>query len=302
MGVTDIFKNSNEKKLMDRFMEVDVDKINDEMNIYSQYERMRQTWSYEGKSGLYHKMKKGEDIRDDIDNIKKDKGYHIIFTKEIYKRYINYLNYFKENYSKKGRSDSFNEYEKNFKVFVNSGSLFLKDFKVYKNYLEFVLKNKNVTQKEQMGIIRLISNIKSQLKNIDTSIKKLEEIILKSDLELNTNKDYYLKIEEVQNWLYGENNFYNKGLQKIFNDYKDIYDLIMKCNKDKFLACVYKYIKNKKLKSLEQELRCIPVNKIEPLVKITVEMFGRGNRYEKKFVELMDVLNNDLTPKLVNLK
>ena len=202
---------------------------------------MRQTWSYEGKSGLYHKIKEHEDVANDIDKIIDDKGYNLISKKEIYRRYINYIKYFKENYSKEDKYDSLDEYENNFNIFVNLGQKFSNDFKGYKEYLGFVLKNRNVTKREQTGIISLIDKIESQLENINTSTKKLKEIILKGDLELEKDKKHYWKIvDEVQNWMYGKNNFCQKILQEIFNRYKKVYDLILKCKDKKKLEIYFK--------------------------------------------------------------
>ena len=278
MKIINIFKNSNEKKLVEKLEQLERPKIDTDMSRFAKFERMRQTWNYENRTGLYFKIKNGEYITEqDIKTITddaKDKGVYA--TKE-FNIYLDYLNQLKGNRSDK--NNDVDKYKTQFNTFVNFGKEFINGFKSYKSALEFVLKNNwIVTKKEQEGICDIITKIQLKLSNIGGSLEELKKILSKDNFESEKGKTYYLKLaQEVQEWMYGKDNFYQKGAQEYFSKYKDVCELSLKCNSNKLKNCL------KSLESNEKDRINIIYSR---LAGFSVEAYGADNKYIKKFEEL----------------
>lgn len=284
MKITDIFKNnSNEKKLVNKLMEMKRSEIDNDMRDFAAFERMRQTWIKPGdteqaSNQIYYKIfKKGEYVtQQNIDDIEKDPKFADIKDTKEFKRYLDYLNQLlKEN--RLGENNDLDKYKTQFDNFVHFGTNFIDGFKVYKNDLEFVLKNNwVVTKKEQEGICDIITKVQLKLNNIGGSLEELKKILSKDNLESEKGKTYYLKLaQEVQGFMYGKNNFYQKYAQKVFNKYKDVYKMILDCKKDK----LQNYVENLGLDEMVKSKICTV---LDALACMSKECHGENNKYLKK--------------------
>ena len=158
MKITDIFKNSsNEEKFIKKLGEYNPKELQ-ESAPYKKFERMRQKWgnldpNENGPFKIYYKiLKKGEYVtQKDIDDIMGDPRFSEIKDTKEFKKYISYLQRLKKNKMTENKitKKDINKYEEQYNQFVSSGTIFLKDFKVYKNYFEFVLKNEWIITKQE---------------------------------------------------------------------------------------------------------------------------------------------------------
>lgn len=312
MGITDIFKNSNEKKLMDKLLNINIKELDKGMESYGKYERMRQTWNKIGNStvGLYFKIKKGESItRQDIENAKKGSlaGGNIENTEE-FKFYFKVLEGIVSTQEADSTTKFINTDEeiKAKKELEASGDELithmseLKDLlnKSYSSYIEDL----------QKQVEPLTVEVREKWKKYSVCLEKIRQLFETTNKKRNSDefkKNYVatknrLRVaEELQKWMYGKDNFYEKGAQKVFNKYKDIYNLVMKCNESKFFNCILEHIQNLNMSS-EAKLRKIPFAAVDTLAKLSREAFG-DNKYEKKFAGLQELLQ-DLNTELLKNK
>lgn len=286
MKITDIFKNSNnsnEEKFIKKLSEYDPGKFQDSAP-YKKFERMRQSWgepdpNKNGPSNIYYKILKNDEsvTQDEIETITKDAKNKGVYATKEFNRYLDYLNQLKGNSLNK--KNDIDEYKKQFNTFVNLGNEFINGFKSYKSALEFVLKNNwVVTKKEQEEICDIITKIQLKLNNIGGSLEELKKILSKDNFESEKGKTYYLKLaQEVQEWMYGKNSFYQKGAQKFFSKHMNVCELSLKCDKKK----LENYLK--KLDSYEK-YRIGLIYSV--LIGFSIDAYGKDNKYMKKYEEL----------------
>lgn len=283
MALKDFFKNSKEKKLVDELKKIKKSKVDKDMSCFAKYERMRQSWNYENNKGLYHNIKQGKYITEtDIKKIEtsaKEKG---IFSTEIYNKYFDYLCQLKGTGNIE--NDCIDEYKKQLDVFTCSGNEFLSNYKIYKNHLEFVLKNNwLITKKEKQYVCTMIEKAEKELNSIIDSLNNSKKILSKNNLEAEKSKMYYLRLaEEVQNWMYGKDNFYQKEAQKVFNKYKDIYKLIKECDIQKAKEYVQKV-------KLDSDIKANSISVLDTFRCLSIEAYGENNKYVPKILELQEV-------------
>ncbi len=283
MKITDIFKNSNEEKFIKKLSEYDPGKFQDSAP-YKKFERMRQSWgepdpNKNGPSNIYYKILKNDEgvTQDEIETITKDAKNKGVYATKEFNIYLDYLNQLKGNRSDK--NNDLDKYKTQFDNFVHFGTNFIDGFKVYKNDLEFVLKNNwIVTKKEQEEICDIITKIQLKLNNIGGSLEELKKILSKDNFESEKGKTYYLKLaQEVQEWMYGKNSFYQKGAQKFFSKHMNVCELSLKCDKKK----LENYLK--KLDSYEK-YRIGLIYSV--LIGFSIDAYGKDNKYMKKYEEL----------------
>lgn len=259
--------------------------VQESVREYSKFERMRQTWgepnpNENGSNKIYYKIKNnGCVMESDIEEIVKDAKNKGVFGTKEFNEYFDYLNQIKGN--KSSENNSIDDYKKQLGIFEKYSNEFLNGFKIYKDTLGFVLKNNwVVTKKEQEWICGMIANIQLKLNNISGSLGQLKKVLSKNNLESEKGQTYYLNLaEEIQNFMYGKNNFYQKGAQKVFNKYKKVYDLILKCNKNKFNGC---------LDSLSYDNKFNEVISILVILEgVSIDAYGENNKYLKKISELI---------------
>ncbi|MBQ6143778.1 MAG: hypothetical protein IJI84_04800 [Clostridia bacterium] len=283
MKIIDIFKNSNEEKFIKKLSEYDSDKFQNSAP-YKKFERMRQSWgepdpNKNGPSNIYYKILKNDEgvTQDEIETITKDAKNKGVYATKEFNIYLDYLNQLKGNRSDK--NNDVDKYKTQFNTFVNFGKEFINGFKSYKSALEFVLKNNwIVTKKEQEEICDIITKIQLKLSNIGGSLEELKKILSKDNFESEKGKTYYLKLaQEVQDFMYGKDNFYQKGAQKFFSKHMNVCELSLKCDKKK----LENYLK--KLDSDEKNRVTIIYGM---LMGFLVEAYGEDNKYMKKYEEL----------------
>lgn len=281
-----IFKSSNEEKLVKKLLEIKSDQLQlmKDISTYARFERMRQTWgkpnpNENGSNKIYYKILKiGEYVTEqDIKQIMDDpKCSEVLSTKE-FKKYINYLKQLKRS---EISQDDISKYKKNFDEFVTVGNIFLKDFKVYKSFFEFVLKNKwAITEQEAESIGENVERVILIFNDLNKSVSGIKEI-LNSNMKKFGAADKYKLLElanEVQDWLYGKNNFYQKGAQKVVSKYKDVFDLIMKCNKNKL---------EERVRQLDSDVKLEICDIYGKLQGILPDAYGEGSKECKKSIEL----------------
>lgn len=284
--IIDIFKNSNEEKLVEKLKQLERPKIDADMRDFAGFERMRQTWIKPGKTEqasnqIYYKiLKKGEYVtQQNIDDIEKDPIFADIKDTKEFKKYINYLNRLKKS---EVSQEDINKYKKNFEKFVMAGTMFLKDFKVYKDYFEFVLKNNwAITEKEAKHVGDSAERIILIFNDLTSSVHNIKEVLL-SNLERFGVKDKYqlLKLaKEVQEWMYGKNSFYQKHAQKVFDKYKDVYTMILDCKKDK----LQNYVGQLNLDDMTKSNIC---RVLDALACLSIEFYNKENKYSEKAFDI----------------
>ena len=275
MKIIDIFKNSNEEKFIKKLSEYDSDKFQNSAP-YKKFERMRQSWgepdpNKNGPSNIYYKILKNDEgvTQDEIETITKDAKNKGVYATKEFNIYLDYLNQLKGNRSDK--NNDVDKYKTQFNTFVNFGKEFINGFKSYKSALEFVLKNNwIVTKKEQEEICDIITKIQLKLSNIGGSLEELKKILSKDNFESEKGKTYYLKLaQEVQDFMYGKDNFYQKGAQKFFSKHMNVCELSLKCDKKK----LENYLK--KLDSDEKNRVTIIYGM---LMGFLVEAYGEDNK------------------------
>lgn len=306
MGITDIFKNSNEKKLMDKLAKMDYKKLESKKSFYLRYERMRQSWNHEKSTGLYHKIKKGEYITDkDIADAKSYslRGGNIQNTEE-FKFYFNILEGIVKT-QETSLETKFIDMNKEIQVkkdLIAFSDKLSENILKLKNLIIGLIKSYNDTlQKEAMDCI---DKVRTDYKKYNAYLEEIRQLFEVNNKKRNSDefKNNYIATknrlrvaEELQNWMYGENNFYKKGFKKIFNDYKDIYDLITKCDKNKFCNCINKY--NKKSIAKESDfILTTYFSKLDLLAHISAEAFGEDDKFRSKIYDLNEGLNNLMYP------
>lgn len=291
MGITDIFKNSNEKKLIDELKKYDSNKVQQDFLMCKRFERMRQTWNYENRKGLYYEIKKGKYITEqDIEDIKNNVDRNITGTNE-FKFYIKILKGIIET-QETSLEKEFVEMDEEIKVkkiLMDFSDKLSENILKLKNLMVDLMKSYNdVLQKETMNYI---DKVRKDYKQYNVYLEKIKQLFEVNNKKRNSDefkknyvatKNRLRMADEIQNWMYGENNFYQKDAQKVFNKYKKVYDLILKCKDEEKLKNYFQKLNSKK----------INVSQVYSfLAMIVVEAYGAESEYAKKFIKLQMCFN-----------
>ncbi len=283
-------RKSNEEKLFDM---LDAFGTRSQLNEvlfhdYSwNYEQLRHTWKDSKTTiksyNLIYKVKKGDCISDsDIADVKaKAKTNGIPESDAVLKFYIGVL----ETMKKLGE-DILKQVGPNEAEFTNIAGLskknIEKDMPENANKLIEISRKVEEAVKLQQDIPPTIKydvqKLKDNFEHYIAYLKSVEKLIYnKSNGEVT--KDYRIKFsknsgilkaaEELTNYFYGNDNVIKKGAKKFFNDNKEFFDLLLKCDEKR-----YKKMLEKKSNNTEHELI------LGFLEGVLTEIFGNPkNRY-----------------------
>lgn len=296
---------TNEKKFLEAISKLSKEKVeNDALHMFFYYERLRQTWNHEGERGIYFKIKRGEKIKDEIDNAKDffdgDK------TDDIFKQYIEYLEAIRD-YQEKKFSSAADEKFGNLNLDIENVIKKISKYKEKENDLRKLLSvgefNDAITvraiNKIRIDISKLADFLSSTTKQVRGVSNRLETLCSKrQDIDAWKGKfkknyeyqRYILKVaEQIQDWWYGKNNVIMQKGKQFFNKYKNIYELALKCNAQKLKQLIKKEPNED---DSDYAIRMSEYNAMcNKFGNAAVELFndGKRNKYVIKMQELAKV-------------
>lgn len=241
---------NNVELLIESLLKINLEKLNDDMEDYGKFERMRQTWSHDGatftkEKKAYNIIMKNGNLKDsDIKAIKNDIAQRGISDTAECKKYFDYLDNFKS--------------------------------KVYNNHrqdIDKLMKELNEVYKN------------NEFENFEQKLIELGGEIDTINLEKNSEKRAIKEqAKDVEEWMYGKNSFYDKKAQEVFKKYSKIYDEYLKINPKDFDNFKEEY---KKLGS-NPKSNLLRVNCL--LDGLSVDVFGKNNKYSKIISQLGGIM------------
>lgn len=296
---------TNEKKFLEAISKLSKEKVeNDAVHMFFCYERLRQTWNHEGERGIYFKIKRGEKIKDEIDNAKYCFGGDK--TDDIFKQYIEYLEAIRD-YQEKKFSSAADEKFGNLNLDIENVIKKISKYKEKENDLRKLLSvgefNDAITlraiNKIRIDISKLADFLSSTTKQVRGVSNRLETLCSKrQDIDAWKGKfkknyeyqRYILKVaEQIQDWWYGKNNVIMQKGKPFFNKYKNIYELALKCNAQKLKQLIKKEPNED---DSDYAIRMSEYNAMcDKFGNAAVELFndGKRNKYVIKMQELAKV-------------
>lgn len=255
---------NNVELLIESLLKINLEKLNDDMEDYGKFERMRQTWSGDGSEKFNNRH---------VYDVLQEKGY-------LNKRYVKEL----VNYLDKNNSDDVKE-SLEYKTYINYLQSFVMDFD--NKYMN------DLTTKFE-AISKHIKKLKDTSKKMDGRKKIVEEIIKKTNeftevvnklwLSANKNTNILKRASILEDWMYGENSFYKKKAQEVLKKYSKIYDEYLK-------------IKPKDFDNFKEEYKKLGSNSKRSLLRVnglldglSVDVFGKNNKYSKIISQLGGIM------------
>lgn len=250
------FRKSNEEKFVSMICNINKKQLDDDLSSYGKYERMRQTWKKDGSGNLNLSNKKAITEQDviNVENFVRSTCPEILQTEE-YKTYMEFLKGILELevryslYSKDEKFEKSKAVNKKVYEYLKASTVFTNNFKkIVQDKSDFKTIEKTLNAVEIMMKTNTSNKTLQECKNylyfmLQQFEKSGKKSAVKLSLRVNAAGQIVMLRRCLDEWM---EEFYTAKAKKVFDKYKKIYDLVIKCDEKKVIALFNGDLKSKK--------------------------------------------------------